>query len=286
MTIDGDPQTGWSVAGRQGERHVAVFVPASPLTGAALQLTMTFGRHYASSLGKFRISVTTDTGAVAHELSQETEELLLLPDKQLNDTQRGSLREAFLLSAPELAKATARIRELRGRPVYPTTLVMQERPPHHPRPTFLHERGEFLRPAERVKPGVPESLRTRHSRAGGNPDWARPTSRSLADASGYDTRLDLARWLVSPENPLTARVTVNRAWAAFFGHGLVRTTEDFGLQGEPPSHPELLDWLAVELVEQGWSLKRMHRLIVTSAAYRQSSTTTPELLARDPTIGC
>lgn len=95
-------------------------------------------------------------------------------------------------------------------------------------------------------------------------------------------RLDLARWLVSPENPLAARVTVNRAWQAFFGTGFVKTAEDFGVQGEPPVHPALLDWLAVELIESGWNMKALHRLIVTSATYRQTSRATPELIERDP----
>jgi hypothetical protein len=100
--------------------------------------------------------------------------------------------------------------------------------------------------------------------------------------TGAATRLDLARWLVSPENPLTARVAVNRMWQEFFGRGIVRTSEDFGTQGEKPTHPELLDWLASEFRENGWSMKRMHRLIVTSAAYRQSSKARPELKDRDP----
>jgi hypothetical protein len=96
-------------------------------------------------------------------------------------------------------------------------------------------------------------------------------------------RLGLARWLVSPANPLTARVAVNRAWEQFFGRGLVETSEDFGTQGSPPSHPELLDWLATELVAQKWSLKAIHRLIATSATYRQSAAVTPALVERDPT---
>jgi hypothetical protein len=92
----------------------------------------------------------------------------------------------------------------------------------------------------------------------------------------------LARWLVAPENPLTARVIVNRMWQEFFGRGLVRTSEDFGRQGERPSHAELLDWLAVEFRERGWSMKQMHRTIALSATYRQSSAARPELIAKDP----
>jgi hypothetical protein len=92
----------------------------------------------------------------------------------------------------------------------------------------------------------------------------------------------LAKWLVSPENPLTARVVVNRQWQAFFGRGIVKSLEDFGYQSEPPTHPELLDWLAIQFVKQGWSMKQLHRLIVTSATYQQSSAVSPELAQRDP----
>src|SRR4030095_12802559 len=95
-------------------------------------------------------------------------------------------------------------------------------------------------------------------------------------------RLALARWLVSLENPLTARVVVNRQWAAFFGAGIVGTQNDFGFQGDLPTHPELLDWLATQFVKEGWSLKKLHRWIVTSSTYRQSSVVTPEALTRDP----
>jgi hypothetical protein len=175
-----------------------------------------------------------------------------LPDEKLTAAQRVRLCEEFLLSLPELKDEASRIRTLRKPVRPPATLGFRERPPENPRPTFIHNRGEYLQPTEPVTPGVPAFL---------NP---------IAGNAKPD-RLALARWLVSPENPLTSRVIVNRQWAAFFGRGIVKTTEDFGYQGEVPTHPELLDWLAVEFVKQGWSLKKLHRLIVTSATYRQSS---------------
>jgi hypothetical protein len=109
-----------------------------------------------------------------------------------------------------------------------------------------------------------------------------PASLTPLPAGAPNNRLGLARWLVDPANPLTARVAVNRYWESYFGVGLVKTAEDFGTQGEWPSHPELLDWLATEFVRTGWDVKAMQRLIVTSATYRQSSRATPELLHRDP----
>ena len=140
------------------------------------------------------------------------------------------------------------------------TLVMEELPA--PRETRIFKRGDFLDPAERVAAGVPGVF---------------------GDAPpGPPNRLTLARWLVSPANPLVARVTVNRWWAEVFGQPLVTTPEDFGIKGERPRHPELLDWLAVELAERGWSMKAMVRLMVTSATFRQSSVLTPKSLAADP----
>ncbi len=264
MAIDGDVQTGWSVDGRQGERHTAVFVLEQPIHANELHLRMTFGRHFASSLGRFRISVTTDPrGGEARDLPEEVERLLAIPDELLTDAERMRLRQEFLLQTPELAEHAKRIRQLRKRPHYPTTLVMQERLPENPRLTFRHHRGEFLQPKEQVEPDVPAVL----------PPLPQGAPRN---------RLTFARWLVSPENPLTARVIVNRQWAAIFGTGIVRTVDDFGIQGELPSHPELLDWLAVKFMQEGWSLKKLHRLIVTSGTYRQSSRVTPELLSKDP----
>jgi hypothetical protein len=147
-------------------------------------------------------------------------------------------------------------------------MVMEDMP--KPRDTFLLTRGSYEKPADKVHAAVPAALR---------PPTPNP---SPTRGEGALNRLDLARWLVSPENPLTARVAVNRAWQQFFGVGLVKTSEDFGVQGEKPSHPELLDWLAVEFRESGWDVKALHRTIVTSATYRQTSKVTPALLERDP----
>lgn len=143
----------------------------------------------------------------------------------------------------------------------PTVMVMQEL--KTPLPAHVLIRGAYDRPGEVVEPGVPAVL-------------------GQLPTGAPNNRLGLARWLVSRENPLTARVTVNRFWQALMGVGLVKTVEDFGAQGEWPSHPELLDWLAVEFMESGWNVKKLLKTIVLSQTYRQSSRVSPELLARDP----
>ena len=138
--------------------------------------------------------------------------------------------------------------------------VMKERT--QPRETFIHVRGNFLTVGEKVSPGLPAFL--------------------LGETAQPDNRLEFARLLVNGRNPLVARVVVNRFWQGYFGYGLVRTPADFGLQGESPTHPELLDWLAREFVASGWDMKAIHRLIVTSATYRQSARIPPQLATRDP----
>ncbi len=155
----------------------------------------------------------------------------------------------------------ARAAETSYRARLPKTLVMQDLP--EPRPTHLLKRGKYDDPGERVAADVPAAL----------PPLPTDAPRN---------RLGLARWLVSRENPLTARVAVNRLWMQAFGEGLVRTPNDFGVQGEHPTHPELLDWLAVRFMDSGWDLKALIEVIVSSATYRQSSVPTPELLAQDP----
>jgi mono/diheme cytochrome c family protein len=172
-------------------------------------------------------------------------------------------------------------------PTIPTTMVVREL--KTPRPTNVMLGGDFLRKGAAVTPGTFAVLPPIQKDEGGRRKDEKRRRENDSDSSfrvlppsSFPTRLDLARWLVDPRNPLPARVTVNRFWQHFFGLGLVETENDFGTQGTPPSHPELLDWLASEFVARGWSMKSMHRLLVTSATYRQASRTRPELVTLDP----
>jgi hypothetical protein len=151
----------------------------------------------------------------------------------------------------------------KSKPAIPTVSVMVELPPSGRRVTRILRKGNFLDPGDKVEPGVPQALHA-------------------FPATAPRNRLGLAEWLVGPTNPLTARVAVNRYWAQIFGLGLVESEEDFGTQGEPPSHPELLDWLALRFRDSGWNTKVLLRLIVTSATYRQSSIARPDLRDKDP----
>ncbi len=197
---------------------------------------------------------------------------------------RQKFREFYLAEHAPNEQRTARQKLLEAGKRYatylatvPTTMVMQDR---SPRPTHMLKRGEYDKPGDQVEAAIPAAI----------------TAASIkAEANRRLNRLDLARWLVASDNPLTARVTVNRMWQSLFGVGIVKTAEDFGTQGEAPSHPELLDWLAIEFsgfrTNPGnasspsvgrWDLKRTMRQLVTSATYRQSSQASPAVLARDP----
>ncbi len=211
-----------------------------------------------------------DVRLFKRDLSPDEAAWLALPDRldPKDPAHAGKLAACFLeRHAPEKIRRAQHDkidleRRLRAfRESLPTVMVMEDMDP--PRPTHVLVRGEYNRPGPRVSPGVPAAL---HALPPGAPP----------------NRLALARWIVNPANPLTARVIVNQWWQMYFGAGLVRTVEDFGAQGERPSHPELLDWLAAELVRTGWDVKRMQRTIVTSATYRQSSKVTRARLERDP----
>ncbi|MFP6900504.1 MAG: DUF1549 and DUF1553 domain-containing protein, partial [Opitutales bacterium] len=264
--LDGEGSTGWSTSGREGKPSQLVLPLKNTLpAGAEIEIGMIFERHFAASLGRFRFSATSAKGqAKAKQMPTAIEDLLAIGEGGLTVGQLDKLRSHFLLTAPGIAKERKPLDALRKQvPQLPTTMVMRERPADNPRPTHRHHRGEYLSPKEKVTPGVPAVF---------------PGLPKGEPAN----RLTFAKWLASRRNPLVDRVTVNRAWRAFFGAGLLRTSGDLGTQSAAPDHPELLDWLVVEFREQGMSLKKLHRLIVTSATYRQDSKVTKELLARDP----
>ena len=261
--FDGDGSTGWSTSGREGEEHYLVLNFKQPIEKAEeLEVELLFERQFVASLGRFRISVA-GRRAQAVDLSPKWEAAVLRGSDSWDEAEMRGIKQAFILATPDLAEARKGLEKERRRVSgLVTTMVLQERAPDHPRPTTRHHRGEYLSPRELVEPGIPAVL--------------------ARDGSVPTNRLELAKWLVSASNPLVGRVTANRAWRSFFGAGLLRTSGDFGTQSDRPSHPELLDWLAVEAMESGWSLKRLHRLIVSSRTYRQSARLTPELRQRDP----
>ena len=201
-------------------------------------------------------------------LAEQSEDDKIARVKGRCQARREKLRDYYLTyAAPENFKRTyAELERVDAQKAeldkaIPTSMVMREMT--KPRETFILARGDYRNKGERVTPGVPVVL-------------------TPLPKDSPQNRLGLAKWLVDPSHPLTARVAVNRYWQMYFGTGIVKTSEDFGSQGDPPSHPELLDWLATEFIRTGWDIKAMQRLIVTSATYRQASNVTPELLEKDP----
>lgn len=201
------------------------------------------------------------SAATKSKLKRDALLALKVPPAKRNEKQQRALIVAYCSSDPDYVARSAELATLRKEVAEgTTTLVMAERA--QPRDSFIFVKGDFTRHGDAVTPGVPAVLPSLNNET--------------------PSRLDLARWIVDPKNPLTARVQVNRLWMHYFGKGLVETDSDFGTQGSRPTHPELLDWLATEFVRQGWSLKGIARLIVTSAVYRQSSNIRPELALVDP----
>jgi mono/diheme cytochrome c family protein len=216
--------------------------------------------------------LNTRGGAVTKWMAELTPEVIAklrgpakaavkIPWEKQTLAQKRAAYAAFRPDDEEFKASNRKIVELSGRPKSVSTLVMVELP--KPRDSWVFIKGDFTRHGDPVKPGALSAL---------------PPLR-VANPN----RLDLAKWLVDPANPLTARVFVNRIWQQYFGRGIVETENDFGTQGSPPTHPELLDWLATEFMAQKWSIKAMQRLIVTSATYRQSSNARPDLDLSDPT---
>ncbi len=234
-------------------------------------------------------------------LSEDAQLAHKTPKSQRTVEQENTVQETAAMvkvSEAELAKALSGVDRTRRQslqnelkripkpPSLPVTMALANTNGVSPR-TFILHRGDYQQPGDEVEPGFPDILRSsRREEAqtskAQNPNSGSHSEQSFLALSAAGLRTALADWLVSPANPLTARVLVNRIWQHHFGRGLVATPSDFGTRGARPTHPELLDWLAGEFVAQGWSIKTMHRLILRSAAYQQSSEPSPEALERDP----
>lgn len=269
--IDGKRDTGWAIYPQVGKPHAAIFELEKPLapdpSGVVIEIDFQsiFEQH---QIGRFRLSATDSAephGADA--LPDNIRANLATAPADQTEKQKSELRAYYRANVSPVAKrwsdelAALKKSQQELDQQIPTSMVMQEL--DKPRETFLLVRGQYDKQGEKVVAGVPAAL------------GALPVGAPA-------NRLGLARWLVEPQHPLVARVIVNRYWQMYFGTGLVKTSEDFGSQGEWPSHPELLDWLATEFIASGWDVKHMQRLIVTSATYRQSSAVTPALVAKDP----
>jgi len=273
--IDGKTSDGgWALLAADGLEHRLVAEAVEPV-GSGDETTLTAVIHQNAgrlrTLGRFRLSATTDPWPVRTEPGREaTKDLIEIAAKDRasrTKEEQDNLTKFHRQVAPELAPVRTALRAAEVRKAGLVEDIAQSlvTTTQEPEPVRILPRGNWLdESGEIVEPAVPHFL------------------PEIETGGRRATRLDLARWLTSPDNPLTARVFVNRQWKLFFGQGLSRTLEDLGTQGEWPTHPELLDWLAVEFVESGWNIKRLVRTLVTSATYRQTSRAAPELVERDP----
>jgi mono/diheme cytochrome c family protein len=276
MAIDGDGNTAWGIdvgPGRRNQDRKAVFVAEKPAgftngTYWRIGLNQNHGGwnsddHMNNNLGRFRISATKgEGGAKADPLPKKVRDILTLPREKRTPVQVATVFSYWRTTVNDWKDANEKIETLwKDYPEGATAMTLLSR--ETPRETHLLRRGDWLKPSKKVTAGVPAFLH--------------PLPK---DADG--SRLTFAKWLADRKSPTTARVFVNRVWQAYFGDGLVTTSEDFGMQSDAPSHPELLDWLACEFMDKAWSVKSLHRLIVHSATYRQSSKITPQLYERDP----
>jgi hypothetical protein len=263
------PNFGWAVGPKVTEPHQAVFVLSEELkseTPVIVTVKLSHESTQAQGLGRFRMAMTSDP-RIGKRVGVPFDVLQILdaPAASRTADQVQRVKAYYKTIAPSLKGPRDQLAALeKSRPAMPTVPVLQELAADQRRKTTIFLRGNYLTRGAEVEAGFPSAFAA--SLAGSQPP----------------TRMDMAKWLISPENPLTARVAANRFWAQLFGAGLVTTEEDFGAQGELPSHPELLDWLAVEFQAGQWDMKHFLRTIVTSATYRQSAKVTPEVAAKDP----
>lgn len=275
FAVDGKDETAWAIdagPGRRNQPREAVFVFEKPVefdAGVAITVHLAQNHggwnsddHQNNLLGRFRVSVTAADVNGDPTLTPRMREIFAVPPEKRSPAQVDALFGYFRATVADWKAENDKIESLWSQwPAGQTTFTFAAR--ETPRETSVLRRGDFLKPVKPVTAGVPAILHP-------------------LPADAPPTRLTFARWLVDRQSPTTARVFVNRMWQSYFATGIVATSEDFGVQSEPPSHPELLDWLAVEFMDRGWRIKDVHRMIVNSATYRQSSRVTPELLERDP----
>lgn len=274
-TLNDDARDGWTTEGAETvQPHTGVYELADPWIGRPGDQLVIVLRHRSThghaNIGRFRISLCTERGETVRRVDggSPIAELLQSKANKADPKLRKRLLDQYLLgdsdyqiAAQKLTAAKKQLSQLKKEKEPRRVMVLAER--EEPRQTHVLVRGVWDAKGDSVQPAVLPSIL----------EWP---------AEKTKTRLDFANWIVDAENPLTARVVVNHLWQIMFGSGLVRTPEDFGLQGELPTHPKLLDWLAVELIESDWDLQHLLRLIATSKTYRQSSATTDQLLELDP----
>ncbi|MCD0458019.1 PSD1 and planctomycete cytochrome C domain-containing protein [Roseiconus lacunae] len=274
-TLNDDARDGWTTEGAESiEPHTGVYELRKPWQVSQGDRFIIKLRHRSThgdaNIGRFRISLTEERGETVRRTDGDSPIAALLRNNQtdLDDKLRKRLLDQYLLSDPEyqadatrLSAAERQLSQLKKETDPRKVMVLKER--DKPRETHILLRGVWDAKGDVVERAVLPSVL----------EWP---------ADKTQTRLDLAQWIVDRDNPLTARVIVNQVWQLLFGQGLVRTPEDFGLQGELPTHPKLLDWLAIEFIENDWDIQHIIRVIVTSKTYRQSSVTTEKLLSLDP----
>jgi mono/diheme cytochrome c family protein len=267
--IDGKEPTGWSIVPETGRDHWILFTTKQPLKPHErpwLQLVLSQNYGSQHTLGRFRLMAVTGYDPLL-SVPQAVRDVLAVPSDMRTAEQTAALVEYRAGEDKKVAELIADVNKLRQRVAAQPVMkarVLAERTARR-RASHLLSRGDFLQPDGEVQPGTLAVLPPLKPRAVGSAD-----------------RLDLATWLVDPANPLVRRVMVNQLWSSLFGRGIVRTANDFGVRGERPTHPELLDWLASEMTARGWSRKEMIRLVVASATYRQASGHRTELVDVDP----
>jgi hypothetical protein len=266
--IDGNTKqdSGWAIAGGQGRNHYGVFTLKRPIAGGELivRLIQNYPNH---AIGKVRLSVTDELNPDP-AIPDHVKNILKVASTDRSEKQNQKLMNFFIQHGPEGKRINERITAMRKKlnsiKPYSTVPVLKQVVPANERETFIHLRGSYLNHGPKVKANFPSAL------APPLPGVTKPN------------RLDLAKWIMNKDNPLTARVSANRFWEKIFGIGLVSTSEEFGSQGELPSHPKLLDWLATEFIRMEWDMKAFIKLLVTSRTYQQSSHVTDAMAARDP----